>query len=269
MAIVDAILLGVVQGITEFLPISSSGHLILAREVLGISLSGSLAFDAVLHFATALAVVVYFWRDIGRLIEAGVRLVSGREVFGSDKKMLFAIAIATIPAVILGLLLEDFMESVFRNATLVAVALVIGSFIMLAAERAQAWVARREGAPSAKRALIIGFFQSLALVPGMSRSGMAISGGLALGMTREQAARFAFLLAVPLLLGAGAKKALEIAGGSAAGQDVFALMLGALAAFTVGLAAIHWLLRFLRNNSLLPFIIYRFALAGVVLIAIL
>jgi undecaprenyl-diphosphatase len=263
MTILDAVVLGVVQGLTEFLPISSSGHLILAREIFGVGIGSGLAFDAVLHFATALAVVVYFKNDIIGLFKAAVDIISRREDSTSMHKLLIGIIVATIPAVFLGLLLEDMMDTVFRNGALVAGTLLIGALIIFAAERlAKADVMMI--APSVKKALAIGFFQSLALIPGMSRSGMAISGGMLMGFTREQAARFAFLLAIPLLLGAGAKKFYDLSAGEGS-IDMLVLFFGALTAFAVGIAVIHYLLKFLRTHSLMVFVWYRVFLAALVL----
>ena len=268
MEVFEAIILGVVQGVTEFLPISSSGHLILARELFGIGGEGGLAFDAILHFATALAVLIYFWRDILDLVQNAVSWVLRRPVNQSKVHMLIAIGVATIPAVLLGLLLEGYLETTFRSPLLVVFSLVTGSLIIWGAE----WMYRKrevlvdENAPSSKNAVLIGLFQSLALIPGMSRSGMAISGGMFLGLSREGATRFAFLLAIPLLLGAGAKKILELSESGALFVDFMALAAGAASAFVVGFLVIHYLLKFVRTHSLMVFVWYRLALAGLVLV---
>lgn len=268
MTIFDALFLGLVQGLTEFLPVSSSGHLILAREIFGLMGDGGLAFDAVLHFATALAIVVYFRHDVLRLIKTAINMVRGRAQ-QEDAGMVVAIVVATIPAVVLGLFLEDLMATLFRNPLLVAGTLILGSIIMICAETLQgrlaAWASRRGLQTPWLRGLVVGLFQSLALVPGMSRSGMAISGGMLFGLGREDAARFAFLIGAPLLLGAGLKKIIDIA---QVGSDVHTgtLLIGAVTAFLVGLAVIHYLLRFLRSNSLYIFVYYRIALALLVLV---
>ncbi len=263
MSILDAITLGVVQGLTEFLPISSSGHLILARELFGIGLEGGLAFDAMLHFATACAVLVYFHTDIRVLVRTAIDFMLRRPTESTSVRLLFGIVLATIPAVILGVLLEDKMNTVFRSAELVATMLVIGSLIMWAAEK---WARAfdESGAPAFKGALAIGFFQSLALIPGMSRSGMSIAGGMFLGLRREHAARFGFLIAVPLLLGAGAKKIADLSV-TGVGNDLPAIIIGAAMAFAVGLAVIHYLMRYLRTHSMMVFVWYRLALAAAVL----
>lgn len=258
MEYLTAIFLGLVQGLTEFLPVSSSGHLILAHNFFesGVT-TGDLAFDAVLHFATALAVVVYFWRDLLRLAAAVFRLHDRTDPVVRE---LWAIVAATIPAVILGLLLEDIMATLFRNPLLVGVTLVLGTIVMFFAEKLRVG----SNSMTVGKGFVIGLFQSLALVPGMSRSGMAISGGLYLGLSREAAARFAFLLAVPLLLGAGAKKILDLST-SGSGMPTAVLLLGAVAAFAVGIVVIHYLLKFVRTHSLMVFMWYRLFIAVIIL----
>jgi len=272
MSIYEAIILGVVQGLTEFLPVSSSGHLILVREVLGLGLGGGgLAFDAILHFATALAVALYFWKDIFMLFQSAFLWVTQNEIEETQKRLIVALVVATIPAVILGLLLEDIMASVFRNGALVAVTLVLGSIIMIVAEKLSKGGFWTEGETQrepldTKGAVVVGLFQSLALVPGMSRSGMAISGGMLMGLSREMAARFAFLLAVPLLLGAGAKKMLDLSASGELMNGLMPLLIGAMSAFVVGILVIHYLLKYLRTHSLMVFVWYRLALAAVILV---
>lgn len=263
-AILTSAALGLLQGLTEFLPISSSGHLVLAREVLGTVSEHDLAFDALLHFATATAIVVYFWRDIYTLLRSLPTLPRALHMrtLTTEHTLLLALLAGTVPAVCFGLLLEDILETVFRNPLLVAGSLIAGSCIMIAAEYAfQKRVKVEEHVRSWREGLIIGLFQSLALVPGMSRSGMAISGGMFFGITRDEAARFSFLLGAPLLLGAGAKKALELFS-SGVLFDIGAVVLaGVLAAFLSALVVIHFLLTFLRTHTLTVFILYRLALA--------
>ncbi len=269
-------LLGVVQGLTEFLPVSSSGHLILAREFLGSAGVLDLTFDAFLHFATATAIIVYFWQDILKLIITFYVVVIGLLPLGSssatpfgievteeDTQMLYALIVGIIPAVILGLFLEDAMATLFRNPLLVAVALVVGSGVMIAAEK---YVKAKEditntqkiwGKESWKKGLAIGLFQSLALIPGMSRSGMTISGGMFFGLSRAASAKFSFLLGIPIFIGAGAKQAFDVGLGEM-GIDV---LIGTVTAFIVAILVIHYLLKFLRNNTLYIFVWYRLLLA--------
>lgn len=262
MEFLHAIILGVVQGLTEFLPISSTGHLILTREVFGMEASNALAFDAVLHLATALAVTLYFHKDIRLLVNTVLRKMSRLPVNARDLTLVYAIVAATIPAVILGLLLESLMETMFRSPLLVAFVLVFGSMLFMYAE----WVYEHsypQNEMSILKGFKLGLFQCLALIPGMSRSGAVISGGMLLGLTRHEAARFAFLMAIPVIFGAGMKKMLDLMG---SGEVVAwgAVGVGAFASFTTGLLAVHFMLKFVRSHSLWPFIWYRIILAGFV-----
>ncbi|QSH39450.1 undecaprenyl-diphosphate phosphatase [Candidatus Kaiserbacteria bacterium] len=266
-AIFSHIALGIVQGLTEFLPISSSGHLILTHQLLGSVGDFDLAFDALLHFATATAIVVYFWRDIYTLILSALaipRKLLSRQNLAANEEVVLALVAGTIPAVILGLVLEESMATLFRNPLLVAGALIFGSAIMFSAERYTGLLTRFTSvAYGWKRGLIIGLFQSLALIPGTSRSGMTISAGMLFGMARGEAARFGFLLGVPLLLGAGAKKALELG----IGEITIHMITGTVTAFIVALLVIHLLLKFLQNNTLYVFIVYRLLLAAGIVLA--
>ena len=263
MDITSGIVLGFVQGITEFLPISSSGHLVLTHAVLGVEDSSSLAFDAVLQLATACAVIVYFFSEIFVLVQTLLRKLGRLPVNEKDLKILKAIAVGTIPAVILGLLLESYMETVFRNPIIVAIVLLAGSGFFMYAE----YVYQNNfhtGEIDTKTGFKIGLFQVLSLIPGFSRSGATIAGGMILGLSRAEATRFSFLLALPIIIGSGGKKLLEMI---STGGDVAwgALTFGALTAFGIGLLAIHFMVTFLKKHSLWPFIWYRVTLAGFVL----
>lgn len=267
MSAFEAVVLGVVQGITEFLPISSTGHLILARTLFETTADYGLAFDAVLHLATALAVIVYFRNDLWQLFQALMRKLGRLPVNRNDEILLYSLLVGTIPAVILGLTLESLMESVFRSPILVAGVLVAGSLLFMYAE----WVYKNQSRTNEMdpvKGLKIGLFQSLALIPGMSRSGATISGGMLLGLTRSEAARFAFLLAVPVILGAGLKKLLELIT-----SDITVAWLsvgfGAVASFVTGLLAIHFMLGFVKKHTLWPFIWYRLILAFFVIFIVL
>lgn len=265
MSILSAVILGIVQGLTEFLPVSSTGHLILTHELLGTGLAYGLAYDAVLHVATATAVVVYFHRHLWVLFQTFLRKIGRLPVNRDDEMLLYALIVGTIPAVVLGLLLEDLMETTFRSPLLVAGVLVIGSILFAYAEYVHKKGTTPRGDLGARKGLFIGLFQSLALIPGMSRSGASIAGGMILGLSRPEAARFAFLLAVPVMLGAGGKKLLELLGGEGGEASVLSLIVGAATAFIVGMFAIHFMLAFVRKYTLWPFIIYRVLLAlGVV-----
>ena len=252
MDILNSIILGFIQGITEFLPISSSGHLILARDFLNISNINGLAFDAVLQLATTMAILVYFLKDILLMF--------------SSKKLLSILIIATIPAVVLGLFLENFMETVFRSSELVASTLVIGALIMFFADRYNNKKTINKNQLSIKKSFLIGLFQSLALIPGMSRSGMTISGGLFNGLSREEATRFSFLLAFPILFGSGIKKLLDLYNENMLVDFGTPLIFGSISAFLVGILAIHFLIKFLKTHTMKIFIIYRILLAILILV---
>lgn len=256
--------MGVVQGITEFLPVSSTGHLVLMHSFLGMEGDSSLAFDAILHFATALAVVLYFFGDIRRLVQTVFRKLGRLPVDEREMRTVYALAIGTVPAVVLGLLLESSMESIFRNPLLVAGVLIVGSLFFMYAEYAYEH-APRDGRIDVKTGLKIGFFQTLALIPGFSRSGATIAGGMILGLSRSEAARFSFLLAVPVILGGGFKKLIDLMASESAVAWV-PILVGAGTAFVVGLCAIHFMISFVRKYSLWPFIWYRIILASGVLL---
>lgn len=245
MSYLESILLGLVQGLTEFIPISSSGHLILTREFLGLQAADALAVDAIFQLATILAVGVYFFRD----------LISMHK----DRVLLKAVMFGTIPAIILGLLLEEKMETVFRSAHLVAWMLLAGSALMYIAER----LAKEDSLLTTRKGLFIGLFQALALIPGVSRSGATISGGLINGLSRASAARFSFILSFPIIFGSGLKKFFELDGLVGIGASVWT---GSFVAFVVGLGAIHFLIQYLKNHKLTPFIWYRVVLALVILL---
>ncbi len=260
MDILLALMLGWVQGVTEFLPISSTGHLILVREIFPEStVTDGLAFDAVLHLATCAAIILYFSRDIGLLLHTVMRMLGRLPVDDRDKTLVYALGLGTIPAVVAGVFLERLMDTLFRSPLLVAGVLILGSLIFAYAEYVFAY--KNDRAPlTTKMGWRIGLFQMLALIPGMSRSGITISGGLILGLSRTEATRFAFLLAVPVMLGAGAKKMLELIT-KPESVEWMVVGAGATSAFVVGLFAIHFMVRFMRSNSLWPFIWYRILLA--------
>ena len=267
--LVQAIVLGIVQGLTEFLPVSSSGHLIIVPALLGWEdpFIESLAFSVMLHVATLLALLLYFRSDWLRLIPAGLAALRDRSFRGDpDRKLAWLLAATTVPAVIVGVLLNDLIETAFREARLVAITLVIGAVVL--------WLADRLGSRSRPIAgltfpiaLVIGAAQALALVPGISRSGISISAGLFAGLDREAAARFAFLMATPITAGAGLWELRKIVSGEA-GVDLplVPLAAGMAASLLAGLLAIAVLLRYLRSHGVGIFVAYRIALAALVVV---
>ena len=265
--ILQALVMGLVQGLTEFLPVSSSGHLIVVPELLGWRdpFIDSLAFSVMLHIATLAALLVYFRAEWLRIVPAGLAALRDRSFRGDpDRKLAWLLALTTIPAIVAGVLLNDPIENAFREARLVAVTLVIGAVILWLADR---WGSqRREIADvGVGTALAIGVAQAVALVPGISRSGISISAGLFAGLTREAAARFSFLMATPVTALAGAWEVRKLLTGEA-GVDVSIgpLVVGMVAALVSGLFAIAILLRFVRTHSLGVFIVYRVILAAVI-----
>lgn len=262
MDLVNSIILGVIQGATEFIPVSSSGHLILARDLLNMEVNYGLAFDAVLQLATTFAVLVYFRKDILNIVKNFFKFVLRKRIDANELILLKAVIFGTIPAVVIGFFIEDFMDTVFRSSALVALTLIVGGLIMFLAEK----FSKKNLDLNVKKGIGIGFFQALALVPGFSRSGMTISGGLFLGLKREVATRFSFLLAFPVLLGAGLKKFLDLGSAGVLNSVGLELFIGSLTSFVVGLLAIHFLVTFLRKNTMNIFVYYRFILALIVLI---
>jgi len=265
--VVTYVVLGFVEGLTEFIPVSSSGHLILVRSFFNLATGDDLAIDAVLQLATACALLVYFWRDILNLAYTALYLVVRKPARTEDVRLLVAIIVGTVPAVVLGLLFEHAMETIFRSATLVAYALIAGSIVMIGADYAMTRVSTR--VPSGItwwNGIVVGLFQSLALIPGMSRSGMTIAGGMFLGFSRSDAARFGFLLSVPILFGSGLKKLYELDASGALSSAGMPLFAGVVVAFLTGLASIAVLMAVVRKTPLAVFALYRVALAVVILV---
>jgi undecaprenyl-diphosphatase len=267
--ILQALVIGVVQGLTEFLPISSSGHLIVVPYLLGWNdpFLTSLAFGVVLHVGTLVALLVYFWRDWARLVPAGLATMRDSSFAGDpDRKLAWMIAATLPPAIVAGLLLNDFFEQQVRQPALVALMLVVGAAILWTADRLGRRTAGMERLGFGG-ALFVGCAQALALVPGISRSGISISAGLALGLTREAAARFSFLMAAPIIAGAGAYEIRKLLAGEAGvAVEPGPLVVGFLAAAISGLVAIAGLLRYLRGHPMTVFAAYRLVVAAIVVV---
>lgn len=262
MQIVDAVILGIVQGITEFLPISSTGHLILAREWLVIDATNALAFDAILHLATTAAVILYFWSDLWVLFQAVLRKLGRLPVNEKDLTLFYALAIGTIPAALLGFFLEPILTAHFETAAVVAVVLLLASVFFLFAEW-KYYLRPTHGQLTLRSGLLVGCFQALALLPGFSRSGATIAGGMLLGLSRYEASRFSFLLAIPITAGVGLKKMLDLMaeGGTVEWTPIF---VGAFVAMVTAFTVIHYFLAFIRKHTLWPFVWYGVILAGFV-----
>ncbi|HET7830602.1 MAG TPA: undecaprenyl-diphosphatase UppP [Candidatus Limnocylindrales bacterium] len=264
----QALVMGIVQGLTEFLPISSSGHLLLVPYLFGWDdpFIESLAFSVVLHGGTLLALLVYFRDDWRRLIPAGLAAIRDRSFRDDpDRRLAWLIAIATVPAVIAALLFNDLIEETIRQAWLVAITLVIGGVILWLADRFGPRTHHLEGL-TFRGATGIGVAQALALVPGVSRSGISMSAALFAGLDRADAARFSFLLATPITAMAVVYEGFKLVRGEVVGAEPLTLLVGVVAAFVSGILAIAILLRYLRSNSFTIFVVYRFVLAAIVLV---
>jgi len=265
----QAAVLGVVQGLTEFLPVSSTGHLILVPAVFGWTDStlNTLEFDAALHLGTLAALLAVFWRDWIGLARAALVGLKDRSVDDGQARLAWLLLLGTIPGVVAGVLFEKQVETALRSPVVVGAAMV-GVGILLALID---WVSRRvrdEYSLGPAGALAIGVGQALALVPGVSRSGSTIAVALSLGLTRAAAARFSFLLSTPIIAGAVAKQLLDLAQRGLPASELAALAVGIAAAAISGYACIRFLLAYLRVRSLLPFVAYRVvAGSGVLLLA--
>jgi len=259
---IDAVILGLVQGVTEFLPVSSTGHLVLVREWLLIDPTDGLAFDAVLHFATTAAIIIYFWSDIWMLIQVALRKIGRLPVNKRDITLLYALIIGTIPAVIIGLLFESFVAENFRTAAVVAVVLFLTALFFIYAEW-RYYLKPAHGEITLKTGLLIGLFQAMALIPGLSRSGSTLAGGMLLGLSRYEAARFSFLLAIPITLGVGIHSSISLLQEEVP-VDWLVVGIGSAVAFFTALIVIHFFLSYIRKYSLWPFVWYSIILSGMV-----
>lgn len=266
MDLLRAAILGIIQGLAEFLPISSSGHLILVPALFNWEDQG-LAFDVGLHCGTLLVLLAYFWRDWARMITGGLRdLFQHRLRFADhsgESRLLWLIAFGSIPAGVVGLLFNDWIEENVRQPWVVAITLAAFGIVMLLADRRTSNRRTMEGIGLADAAFI-GLAQAAALIPGVSRSGATLCAGLFRDIRRDDAARFAFLLGTPAFVGAAALTARDLTGLS--GREGVELAIGFAMSAAVGFAVIHFLLRYLRTRTLLPFVLYRFAIAAVTLI---
>lgn len=259
----DAFILGFVQGITEFLPVSSSAHLVFFRSLLDTLPEIALTFDAIVHLATGLAVLVYFRKDLLHLFHVTLRLLSREVVNKTDQVLLFGLILATIPAVLVGVFFESIIEKIFTAPAYTAGFLLVSALIFMISEYCAAF-RKREKQLTRYHALGIGLAQALALFPGVSRSGITIATGMILGLSRVAATRFSFLLAVPIVLGAGAKKLLTIET-TLFVVDWWVLLIAFAVAFLSAILAIHWFLKFVQKYTLWPFVWYILVLAGVIL----
>ncbi len=266
MDLFKAVVLGIIQGLTEFLPISSSAHLAIFPKFFGWDDPGA-AFTAVIQIGTELAVVIYFWRDILTIASGWLRgLFSASARTTQEWRMGWFVIIGSVPIVLLGLLFQDSIKHSFRRAALIAVALIVFGIILGIAER-YGLKNRPIEKLTTRDAILFGLAQSCALFPGVSRSGGTISMGLLLGYERKAATRYAFLLAIPAVLGAGIYNLKDIPDQANAYGPVPTIV-ATLISFAVGLAVIRWLLEYVSTKSYMPFVYYRIALGALVLILV-
>jgi undecaprenyl-diphosphatase len=261
MSILQAILLGLLQGLTEFLPVSSSGHLVLVPWALGWHDPG-LTYDLVVHLGTLTAVVVYFWDDIKSLAAGALEIIQTRRINSFASRLALLVLLSAIPGALLGFFLEDAFERVFGAPLAVAALLAVTGSLLIGSEylAKRARAAKREvrdlDQMGSTRALLIGLAQGLAIAPGLSRSGATISAGLTVGLTREAAARFSFLMALPIIIGAAGYQLLKVASADSLSAEWVMLVTGFGAAALSGYVAIRFLLAFVQRHTLFPFAFY-------------
>ena len=265
----EAIFLGILQGLTEFLPISSSAHIRIAGEIFGTNQDPGATFTAITQIGTELAVLIYFRRDILRIIKAWLAQVSRRELIGGEKadaRMGWLIIVGTLPIVALGYLGQDVIKSDFRSLWLIATTLIVFGLILGAADK-YGKSERQLHELSPVHGVLYGLAQSLALIPGVSRSGATIAMGRFLGYSREAALRYSFLLALPAVFGSGLYE-LKGAIGETTTQafSIPQTLVATSVAFIIGYAVIAWLLKYVTTKSFKPFIIYRLALGSLLLV---
>lgn len=259
----EAIVLGIVQGLTEFLPISSSAHLLILSQLFGWDDPGA-AFTAVTQIGTEAAVIIYFRHEIAAILRAWAKSITHADArHDPDARIGWLVLLGTIPIAVLGVLFKDQIETAARNLWLVACMLILFGLILGVADALGARV-KTERDLTVRDGILFGLAQSLALIPGVSRSGATISAGLGLGYTRAAAARYAFLLAIPAVLASGLFEARKIGDDSTVAWGP--TLLATVIAFSVGFAVIAWLMKWLTTRTYLPFVLYRLALGGIVLI---
>ncbi len=259
MTLLEAVVLGLVQGLGEFLPISSSAHLVLVPWLFNWQDPG-LSFDVALHFGTLIAVIIYFWRDWLRLFIGGLTNVKS-----SDGRLFWYLVASSIPGAAIGYTFEEHAETIFRTPLLIAFMLIIMGIILYWADQKSRKITEIDNI-SFKTSLLIGLSQALAIIPGVSRSGITITTGLLMGLTRESAARFSFLLSTPIIMGAALVKMPQVL--STPGMLNTNFIVGIIVAGISGLASIYVLLRYVQSKSFLPFAWYRFVLGAVVIMVV-
>ena len=272
MTILQAIILGIIQGLTEFLPISSSGHLIIVPWLFNwhFLLNNpdlNKTFDVALHLGTFCAVLVYFWREVLRLVAAWVRSMTRRSLADPEAKLAWLLIVSTIPAAIVGVALESFIEDKLGKPWIIAIMMIVFAGVMYLIDHIAKLDRDLEGLTWLD-AIFIGIAQALALCPGVSRSGITMMTGLLLRLDRESAARYSFLLSIPVIGGAAAYKALEVAKGGLPAGTATPFVVGIVSAALSGMAAIWFVLAYLKRHNFNLFVVYRIVVGVAILILI-
>ena len=269
MSIFQALILGIIQGLTEYIPVSSTAHLILVPWLLGWNFApdAKVVFDILVQWGTLVGVVIYFWHDIWQIARAVLSGLAHRQPFETfEARLGWLVVVATIPAVIAGIFVKGYLEQLYQMYILISIVLMLGGVLMMIAER----FGRRTRELKQMTwldAVIVGVWQIFAMIPGFSRSSVTISGGMLRHFIREDAARFSFLMSIPALLGAGVIALKDLFGTPGLLASLAApLAVGFLAAAITGYLSIRWLLGYLKTRSLNIFVIYRFVFGGLCLI---
>lgn len=272
MSIFEALLLGILQGITEFLPISSSGHLVLGESALGLNVEALKSFDVAVHMGTLAAIIIYFWKDFVGLIKgffAWIGVLKKNPKHKEYQKLIGFILIGTVPAVVIALLFGDAIDYLFRSPLYVGLFMIIVAEVFIIAE-GHLKKFKQETKIKLGHVIIIGLAQSVALIPGVSRSGSTIAAGIFQGISREKAARFSFLLAMPVIFGAGLLTLVKEVKADSFSVDLMPMLVGFVASLAAGFGAVYFLMKFLKNHSLKVFSVYLFAVGAIsVIISIL
>lgn len=257
-------MLGITQGVTEFAPVSSSGHLIIVPWLFGWTILQNSelnkTFDVALHVGTLIGALVYFRHDVARYLAAWIRSIRRRSIASADERLAWALVVGTIPGALAGALFESVIEDKLGQPWLIAVMLIVFGVILVVVDSA-APIRRRMADLSVRDGLVMGVAQAVALQPGVSRSGVTITAGRALGLDRESAARFSFLLALPIIAGAGILKGIDVAGSGLPAGMAWPIVWGMVASAVSGFLVIAFLLAYLRRHSFVFFLVYRVAVA--------
>jgi undecaprenyl-diphosphatase len=263
--------LGITQGVTEFAPVSSSGHLIIVPWLFGWTILQNpelnKTFDVALHIGTLIGALVYFRHDVARYLAAWLRSIRRRSIASADERLAWALVVGTIPGAVAGALFENVIEDTLGQPWLIAVMLIAFGVILVWVDRA-APIRRGIGDLSVRDGVVLGVAQAVALQPGVSRSGVTITAGRARGLDRESAARFSFLLSMPIIAGAGILKGIDVAGSGLPAGMAWPFVWGILASAASGFLVIAFLLAYLRRHSFVVFLVYRITVAIVVFVVI-